>query len=133
MSSTAVSPFRPNAPRMVGTWSLDLLSGTAWRDEAHDAAFGYREMTGTWTFERFIAHVKQNHRDRIIETFNLAVRDGGPFAFVCPITQTDGSDRLIFVEGRAQATLPGRPPSLSGTVTPYEAAELSELLREASS
>ena len=101
---------------VAGSWMLDLHSGAAWRDTAHDRAFGYDRMDGEWTFDRFMAHVRPDaHRlvyDRYVESVELY----RPWSFTCDVTRADGTPGRVRAFGDF---LPGdalKPPRLTGFV-----------------
>ena len=107
-SSAAASP--------TGTWLLDLHSGAAWRDDAHDQAFGYENAAREWTFDRFMGHVASDDHEIVYDRYLASVALCRPWAFSCDVIGAEGEARRIrasgdFLPGDAQG-----PPRLTGFV-----------------
>lgn len=114
LSESAPPPSR--SVETIGSWQLDLQSGAAWRDVGHDRAFGYGDMNGEWTFDRFMAHVAEHDHAAIYARYLTAVERFQPWAFTCDVEGADGASRRIKAFGDF---LPGNmtaPPRLSGFV-----------------
>ena len=116
--------------RQVGAWLLDLHSGAAWRDDAHDQAFGYTHAEGEWTMDRFMDHVVPADHRIILDRYVAAVDRGQPWSFACDVKGGDGKVRRIKASGDF---LPGDrygPPRLTGFVMGIRTIEeMAEALR----
>ena len=99
-----------------GYWHLDLHTGTAWRDAAHDRAFGYDGLQGEWTLDRFMEHVCRHERDAVLTSHIGAIEGFRPWAFSCDVMGADGSDRRIEARGDFRLGRLGSPPHLAGVV-----------------
>jgi PAS domain S-box-containing protein len=100
----------------IGIWQLDLASGQAMRNRIHDEIFGYSEMVGDWSYERFLSHVADSDRERVDALQRAAIADGTDWAFECPINTAQGLTRWIRATGRALRNDDGDIAAFMGTV-----------------
>ncbi len=100
----------------MGSWDLDLASGTIQRSLRHDEIFGYAEPQPEWSIERMLSHVDPRQRDVIAAAFENALVIG-TLDIECPIRGADGSQRWITKKGRIRFDSANRPVRMTGVVT----------------
>ena len=101
----------------IGIWELDLTSGRAWRNWHHDAIFGYApDELEYWSYDRFLAHVVDEDRERVSRLQSEAVEQRQPWVFECRIRRNDGSERWINAVGRPLVGDDGKVEKLIGHV-----------------
>ncbi len=83
----------------VGAWDLDLVKGTAWRSRLHDRIFGYDELLPDWSYEKFLAHVHPEDRQRVDQDFKTALEEETDWSFEARIHRADGQLRWIWATG----------------------------------
>ena len=86
----------------LGTWNLNLETGTADRSARHDQIFGYKDSMGDWTYEKFLEHVLPEHRKEVEAKIQKAIKKGKDLNFETQIRRTDGKVRWIWVRGKVQ-------------------------------
>ena len=104
------------ADQGAGTWLLDLRSGSAWRDAAHDRVFGYEGLDGEWDFDRFMAHVRPDDHGTVYQRYLRSVDLYAPWSFTCDVTGPRGEARRIYTFGNFEPGSITLPPRLSGYV-----------------
>jgi PAS domain S-box-containing protein len=100
----------------MGSWELDLSTGTIRRSARHDEIFGYADLQAEWSIARMLTHVPVDERARIANAFDAA-RSSGQFDIECEIRGADGSQRWITKKGRMRYDDAGNPVALMGVVT----------------
>lgn len=116
----------------LGTWLLDLHTGAAWRDDAHDAAFGYERAEGAWCFDRFMSHVEASDHRTVYDRYVEAISSGQAWAFTCDIAMAGGAAGRIRAFGDFRHGDAGGPPRLEGFVEAIPTRDRMEhSLREA--
>lgn len=110
----------------IGLWELDVVTGEAWRNETHDRIFGYDRMLDIWSFDDFIAHVVQEDRAAVRETYAAATTGGDEWAFECRIRRKDGLVRWIGAHGKHLAGSDGQNERLIGHVIDITETKRSE-------
>lgn len=120
---------------LLGSFELDLVTGTATRSLLHDLIFGYGGPVEEWTYERFLEHVHPDDREAVESSFRGAVETRGDWNVECRITRADALDTWIWVRGAVELDLAGEPTTMVGLVRDIgdlKAAE-AELERRAQS
>lgn len=100
----------------IGIWELDLLTGHAVRNRAHDEIFGYDEVLPEWTYEQFLEHVAEHDRTRVDELQKAAIAKGSEWSFQCEIRTATGERRWISAAGRPLRGPDGAVTKLIGHV-----------------
>jgi signal transduction histidine kinase len=100
----------------MGSWDLDLATGTIGRSLRHDEIFGYCEPQPHWSVERMLAHVDPAQREQVATAFRTAP-EVGSVDVECAIEGADGSRRWITKKGRMRYDAAGAPVRLTGVVT----------------
>lgn len=119
----------------IGIWELDLASGKALRNVAHDEIFGYAEPLDEWTYDMFLDHVIESDRQRVDELQRSAVANREEWKFQCEIRTAKGQKRWISAAGRPLIGPDGSVEKLIGhlidiTDTKEREARLSLLTNE---
>ncbi len=83
----------------LGSWGLDVKTGSAWRTLRHDQIFGYQELLPEWTYEMFLGHVLPEDVKAVDDRYNDALRAHTEWSFECRIRRTDGAERWIWAQG----------------------------------
>lgn len=83
----------------LGDWELDLATGAARCSLRHDRCFGYSEPIAEWGFDKFIAHVHPDDRDRVERHFRACVKANTSWDFECRVIWPDGSTHWIAAQG----------------------------------
>ena len=112
----------------LGTWELDLVSGTATRSARHDQIFGYDAPPPTWTLDVFLAHILPQDRDGVIGAFRHAVETATEWRFECRIRRAgDGEVRWIEARGRPIGNHDdARPTHMLGIIADVTARKSTE-------
>ena len=100
----------------MGSWELDLATGTIGRSVRHDEIFGYAQPQSHWSVERLLAHVDPAQRDGVAAAFRDAPLTGS-VDVECAIEGADGSRRWITKKGRIRHDAAGMPERLVGVVS----------------
>lgn len=100
----------------MGSWDIDLTTGTATRTLRHDQIFGYSELLSEWTVEIFLRHVDQEQRAAIAAEFEAAPTSGF-IDFECGIMTAGGEHRWISAKGSMRYDSAGRPERMTGVVS----------------
>ncbi len=96
----------------LGSWELDLASGSATRNQRYDQIFGYTGPPPVWTYDILLEHVLQEDREHVGSTFRHAVENGTKWRFECRIRRaSDGEVRWIESQGRPAGTRGNAPPT----------------------
>jgi len=100
----------------MGAWELDLRTEAApVHTSQHDRIFGYEELDGDWTLERFLDHVHSDDRDLVEQRFEEAFETGS-WTFECRIIRANGLERWISVDGDLQSDTDDEPVCIVGIV-----------------
>jgi PAS domain S-box-containing protein len=83
----------------LGSWGLNIKTGSAWRTLRHDRIFGYQEMLSEWTYQMFLDHILQEDVKGVDDKFNEALRTHTEWNFECRIRRVDGVERWIWAQG----------------------------------
>jgi len=115
----------------MGTWDLDVSTGTAWRSALHDKIFGYDSHQTEWSYERFLEHVVPEDRERVRRsTFESATP--GLIKFECRIIRAnDQTQRWVSIQGMVHHFQDGKPSRMMGTVIDITESKLAEMERQA--
>ena len=102
----------------LGTWELDLASGTSLRSPGHGAIFGHSEPFAKWNFDTFADQVVPEDRAKVAAIIQAAVAAGVEWRSECRITRSDDSEeRWIEIRGAPlRASAAGAAPRYSGVV-----------------
>lgn len=119
----------------IGIWELDLASGHAVRNLAHDEIFGYTELLDEWTYDQFLSHVVEEDRDRVDQLQKSAIENQQEWAFQCRIRTPAREMRWISAAGRPLQGPDGKVEKLIGHVidisdTKQKEGQLSLLTEE---
>ncbi len=85
----------------LGSWELDLASGTTIRTSRHNKIFGYAEHLPPWTYDLFLDHVVVEDRERVARTFRQAVDSKTEWHIECRIRRADDNE-VRWIELRGQ-------------------------------
>ena len=112
----------------LGTWELDLASGTAVRSARHDQIFGYADPPPSWTVDMFLEHILPEDRDGVLGAFQHAVEAGAEWRFECRIRRADdGEVRWIEARGRPLRNRgDARPTHMLGIIADVTARKAAE-------
>ena len=83
----------------LGSWGLNVKTGSAWRTLRHDRIFGYQQMLPEWTYRMFLDHVLPEDVKAVDDRFNEALRTQTEWNFECRIRRVDGVERWIWAQG----------------------------------
>ncbi|WP_084698567.1 HWE histidine kinase domain-containing protein [Muricoccus aerilatus] len=102
----------------IGTWELDLASGTGLSSPRHGAIFGHSEPLTKWNFDTFVDQVVPEDRTTVALTVQNAIAAGLEWRSECRITRSDdGEERWIEIRGvPLRAPIAGAAPRYSGVV-----------------
>lgn len=101
----------------TGAWELDLKTMHAWRSNRHDYIFGYDEPLASWSFDDFLDHVVEEHKDEVKRKFIRGVEITGEWEFTCEIITAKNERRWIQAKGIAEiSSKTGKSEKLLGTV-----------------
>lgn len=100
----------------IGIWELDLATGLAVRNLAHDEIFGYSALLDDWTYDLFLEHVAETDRQRVDDLQKAAISNHEEWAFDCEIRTATGAKRWISAAGRPLFAEDGKPARLIGHV-----------------
>lgn len=115
----------------MGTWDLDLTTGTVWRSRLHDQIFGFAEPLAEWNHETFLNCLVPEDRKRYQqeEPFFLKTgRIGSEFRIIRVIDQME---RWIRIQGKAYCSKEGQPVRMMGIVLDITETKLADLARQA--
>ncbi len=100
----------------MGSWDLDLQTGTTRRSSRHDEIFGYPESLPEWRRETFLGHVLADDRPTVAAAFDAAVVEG-VLEFECRIRSASGGGiRWIAGRGRTHYDRFGTPIRVAGII-----------------
>ncbi len=89
----------------------------AWRSKKHDAIFGYDEPLASWSFDDFLDHVVEEHKEEVNRKFIRGVEVTGEWEFTCEIISGKNERRWIQAKGLAEINPDtGKTEKLLGTV-----------------
>ncbi len=94
----------------LGSWEVDVASGTATRTVGYDRIFGYTGWPASWTAETFLDHVLSDDRAYVARKFDHAAKTRSEWDFECRIVRADdGQVRWIEARGRSDASRDNAP------------------------
>ena len=100
----------------MGSWDIDLVTGTAARTLRHDQIFGYPALLPEWTIDTFLAHVVEDGRAAVARQL-AAAPDTGFIDVECEIVTSGGEHRWIAAKGRMRVDGAGAPVRMVGVVS----------------
>ncbi len=100
----------------MGSWDIDLATGSAKRTLRHDRIFGYQEPAPEWNVAIFLRHVDPDQRAMVAAQFDAAPSTGS-IDFECGICAEDGTHRWIAAKGRLRYAPDGTPVRMTGVVS----------------
>ncbi|WP_158808784.1 ATP-binding protein [Beijerinckia sp. L45] len=115
----------------LGSWELDLASGTAWRSTRCDQIFGDTDPNLPWTFDTFLSHVVLEDRPNVALALQHAIDDLEDWHFQCRIRRAnDHALRWIETHGRPDGIQhdKNKPRHLLGIVTDITSRKEDEAL-----
>jgi PAS domain S-box-containing protein len=114
----------------VGSWNLDVASGTLiWSDEQY-RIFGLVPGAPALTLDRFQSIVHPEDRARVQRSRDLAVGGGQPYEACYRLIRPDGTERIVRSWARLILDDAGRPVRMSGSVQDItEQRQADEMLR----
>ncbi|MGI8545377.1 MAG: PAS domain S-box protein [Aridibacter sp.] len=113
----------------VGIWSLDVKSKMTTRSLRHDQIFGYEKLLPEWSYEIFLDHVLPEHREKVNEQFQAAIKNQTEWNFETQIRRADDKVRWISARGKIQEN--GNDSlKMHGTVTDTTERKEAESERE---
>jgi PAS domain S-box-containing protein len=115
----------------MGTWELDLSTGTIWRSRLHDQIFGYTSSLETWTTEQFLEHIVPADRKRFTNDFSNPNKNDQVQSECQIIRASDNTHRWINVEGKVYRDKLGKPIRMMGVVVDVTESKLAEQERQA--
>ncbi|WPP49308.1 PAS domain-containing sensor histidine kinase [Catalinimonas niigatensis] len=83
----------------MGTWDMDLASGTFSHSLQHDYIFGYKKQLPDWSFERLIEHTLPKDRKQVSSQFEEA-KISGQLALEVQINTAQDEKRWIVLKGK---------------------------------
>ncbi len=117
----------------LGTWTLDIATGSVALDEKAHALLGIASGSFSGRFEDFIALVHAEDRDRVRHDLGEAVREKGSYDSECRVVwPSDASVHTLRLRGRCHSEANGRAAIMAGAgwdVTERRRVE-AELVRE---
>jgi PAS domain S-box-containing protein len=99
----------------LGIWEMDVVDYSMWRNPKHDEIFGYSSLQQKWTRGTFLAHVYEEDKERVYESFKHAFEKGG-YNMECRIRRADNMIRWISIEGHAYRDATGKILKMAGIV-----------------
>jgi len=99
----------------MGTWDLDLATGTSVRSLRHDQIFGYATLQSEWTPELAFARIVPEDLALAHYAFDEALRTG-EFRLECRIRWPNTSLHWISARGRVDRDAAGGPVRISGII-----------------
>ena len=109
----------------MGTWELDLATGTSVRSLRHDLIFGYSTLQPAWGSRDLEACVVPEDRVAAHQAFEDAVKTGA-FSLDCRIRWPDASVHWISAQGRVDRDANGHPVRIVGIVKDNTESRIAE-------
>lgn len=99
----------------IGSWDWNIPADRlSWSDELY-RIFGLDPGGFQLTYQTFLEKIHQQDRELVSEQVNQAYRDHRPFEFTHRIHRPDGTERVIYGQGRVELDEDGRPVRMIGT------------------
>nr|WP_164472846.1 PAS domain S-box protein [Cohnella candidum] len=99
----------------IGSWEWDVLHNRFTCTEEMRRIFSYRLTQSEADFDRYLACIHPDDRERMRAMFQLAL-EGGSYDWEFRIVQPDGQIRIIHALGKSMRDENGRIDKLAGTV-----------------
>jgi len=119
-----------DAARM-GTWELDLTTGTVWRSRLHDQIFGFAEPLAEWNHETFLNCLVPEDRKRYQQEEQFFQKTGKINFEFRIVRANDQMERWIRIQGKAYCSKEGQPVRMMGIVLDVTETKLADLARQA--
>lgn len=98
----------------LGSWRWDIPSNrVTWSEELY-RIYGLEPNSEELTFERYLAKVHPDDRERCRQLVEAALHKRSPFSFEERILRPDGSERRLLSRGSVQCNRNGEPESMLG-------------------
>ncbi|MDR7101763.1 HWE histidine kinase domain-containing protein [Croceicoccus sp. BE223] len=110
----------------IGVWELDVSTGLAVKNEAHDKIFGFYNQSPEWSYDRFLEHVAEGERSRVDALQKAAIAGRQAWSFECQIRTAAGENRWIKASGRPIFAADGTMTSLIGQVVDITESKQNE-------
>ncbi len=112
----------------LGSWELNLATGTASSSPQHDLIFGYSDLMPAWGYDVFLEHVLPEDREHVASAFRRAMNAGLEWHFECRIRRAN-DDEVRWIEAHGRHAGRGRDGGatyLLGTVADITARKATE-------
>lgn len=110
----------------LGSWEMDMTTGSVWRSLRHDQIFGYERLQPKWTYRILRQHVLPEDAAYAESLFREAVRTGTDWRCQFRIRRVDGEVRWVEVHGRPQLDDDGRLMRILGVLGDVTDRRLAE-------
>jgi PAS domain S-box-containing protein len=101
----------------LGSWELDLATGTTICSLQHNRIFGYHTLVPDWGLAWFLRHVLPEDRGSVEGAVRLAIESRTDYQIECRIRRADGEVRWIETRGSPHGTTAeGRVAKFSGII-----------------
>lgn len=114
----------------LGSWELDLTTGSATRTLRHDQIFGYDQLLPGWSYADFMGHVLPEDREEVDRRFRAVSDSGQSWDFECRIRRPDGEVRWIEARGLPLKDAGRQITRLIGTVADITERKQADAHRE---
>ena len=112
---------------LMGTWELNLIDHTAYRNLRHDQIFGYDHLLPEWSYEIFLTYVVPEDRMEVNRRFTTAISEKKDWEFDCRIQRADAEIAWIMARGQGEYDEQGNPVRMLGIVQDITDRKLTEL------
>jgi len=86
----------------IGDWELDLATGEMQHSVRHDQCFGYADLQGDWSFDKFVQHVHPDDRAEVEQTLHVAISELRNWRVQCRVIWPDNTEHWISKHGSVQ-------------------------------
>ncbi|MEJ5211212.1 MAG: PAS domain S-box protein [Burkholderiales bacterium] len=111
----------------IGTWDWNIETGELYWSERIPALFGYPEGTLETSYEKFLAAVHPDDRERVVQAVNAALERDVPYEIEHRVVWPDGSVRWLLERGAVTRAADGTPLHMLGVVQDIHARKMAEL------